>query len=99
MEYRRLVVDKALEVDLQRLRNVVERLDVDGDGAVLVLGQRGLTLVDHGGELLDGIASALSIFFDTLPHKVRKRTHLRHLLLTVQSYQTFGRKSTISFGE
>lgn len=69
MEHRRLIVDKALEVDLQRLRNVVERLDVDGDGAVFILRQRGLALVDHGGELLDGIASALSIFLIRCPTK------------------------------
>ena len=48
----RLVVDEALHVDVQRLRDLVERFDVDGDGAVFVLGKRRLAFVDHGGDCL-----------------------------------------------
>ena len=76
----RLIVDEALHVDVQRLRDLVERFDVDGDGAVFVLGKRRLAFVDHGGELLNGIAAAFPIFFDTLTNKIRKRAQKRHLL-------------------
>ena len=76
----RLVVDEALHVDVQRLRDLVERFDVDGNGAVFVLGKRRLAFVDHGGELLNGIAAAFPIFFDTLTNKIRKRAQKRHLL-------------------
>ena len=79
----RLVVDEALHVDVQRLRDLVERFDVDGDGAVFVLGKRRLAFVDHGGELLNGIAAAFPVFFDALAHEVRKRAHTRHLLADV----------------
>ena len=77
----RLVVDEALHVDVQRLRDLVERFDIDGDGAVFVLGKRRLAFVDHGGELLNGIAAAFPIFFDTLTNKIRKRAQKRHLLI------------------
>ena len=69
-EHRRLVVDEAFQVYVQRLRDLIERLNIDGDRAVFVLGQRRLTLVDHCGKLLNGITAALSVFFDALAHKV-----------------------------
>ena len=75
MKYRRLIVDKALQVDIQRLSNVVEGLDVDGDGAVFVLGKGGLALVDHGRKLLDGVATALAVLLDPLAHMIGKGTH------------------------
>ena len=71
----RLIVHKIFQVDIQRLRDLVQRLNVDGDGSVFILGQRSLTLVDHGGELLDGITAAFPIFFDAMPDEVGKRTH------------------------
>ena len=70
-------------MDTDRVRDLVERFDVDGDRAVFVFGKRRFALVDHGGELLDGIAAAFPVFFDALAHEVRKRAHTRHLLTDV----------------
>ena len=81
VEHRRLVVDEALQVDVQGPGHIVQSLHVDGDGAVFILGHRGLAFVDHGGELLNGIAAAFPIFFDTLANKIRKRAQKRHLLI------------------
>ena len=98
VEHRGLVIDEAFQIDIQGPGNVIQRLHVDGNGAVFILGHRGLAFVDHGRELLDGIAPAFAVFFDPLAHMVGKGTHSVHLLVFLpELYQTFGRKSTKSF--
>jgi len=98
MEHRGLIVDKAFQVDVQGPGHIVQSLHVDGDGAVFILGHRGLAFVDHGRKLLDGIAPAFAVFFDSLTNMVGKGTHAVHLLAFLpELYQTFGRKSTKSF--
>ena len=82
MEHGRLIVDEALHVDVERLGDFIERLDVDGDGAVFVFGERGLALIDHGRELLNRIAAALAILLDALADVVGERTHPIHPLET-----------------
>ena len=66
----RLVVHEIFQVDIQRLRDLIQRLDVDGDGAVFIFGQRGLALVYHGGELLYGITAALAVLFNAVSDKI-----------------------------
>ena len=66
----RLIVHEILQVDVQRLGDLVQRLNVDGDGAVFVLGQRGFALVDHGRKLLYGIAAALAVFLNAVSDKI-----------------------------
>ena len=81
MKNRRLIVQKTLQINIQLLGDVVQRVDVDSNGTVFIFGNRGLAFSDHGRELFDGVAAAFSVFFYALTDMAAKGTHGAHLLI------------------
>ena len=75
MEHWRLIVDKALQVDVQRFGNIIQRLNVNRDRAVLVFGKSRLALVDHGRKLLNRISATFAVFLDSLTNMIRECAH------------------------
>ena len=72
MKRRWLIVDKILQVDIQRLGNLIQSLYINGDGTIFIFGQRCFALVDNCRKLFDGVTAALSILFDSMTDEIRK---------------------------
>ena len=74
MEYRRLIVDKALQINVQRFGDIVKRFNINGDRSIFVFGKRSLAFIDHGRKLLNGITATLAVLFDSLANVIGERT-------------------------